>query len=226
MKTPDLICPECDEGALERKVADLTGRTHGESFIIETEALVCRKCSFKTIPGERMAEFALAVADAYRKAHALLTSADLKKRRAMLGMTQQQFADYLGVGVASVKRWEAGQIQDEAMNNLISVRTDFATATRNLNEIIHRLAKPSQSKGFFSTNFDEFIEGAIMGTQYPLFWKPSEAYIWWHQDCPQYDRSMAFLGTGASLMPVQMPEHDIEEEPEFVSGLAMLESVA
>jgi len=39
------------------------------------------------------------------------------------------------VGVASVKRWELGQIQDEAMNNLMVLKTDLAAAKRNLAEI-------------------------------------------------------------------------------------------
>jgi hypothetical protein len=34
-------------------------------------------------------------------------------------MTQRQFADFLPVGIASVKRWEVGEIQDPAMNRLM-----------------------------------------------------------------------------------------------------------
>jgi DNA-binding transcriptional regulator YiaG len=50
-------------------------------------------------------------------------------------MSQRQFASYLGVGVASIKRWELGQIQDEAMNNLMVLKTDLAAARHNLLEI-------------------------------------------------------------------------------------------
>ena len=133
MTTTDLMCPECDRGNLERKIAALTTKIRGESFTIEGEAMVCPQCTFRSVPKENMAQFALTVADAFRQAHDLLTSADLKKRRAMLGMTQQQFADYLGgVGVASVKRWELGQIQDQAMDELIRLKTDPEAAKRNL----------------------------------------------------------------------------------------------
>jgi putative zinc finger/helix-turn-helix YgiT family protein len=137
-RTSKTRCPECDKGTLEAKRADLTGKTHGESFTIQSEGLVCPKCGFKTIPTERMGEFALRVADAWREKHGLLTSAQIRGRRTDLGMSQRQFATYLGVGVASIKRWELGQIQDEAMNNLMVLKTDLAAAKRNLVEIAAR----------------------------------------------------------------------------------------
>jgi hypothetical protein len=50
-------------------------------------------------------------------------------------MTQQGFSDYLGTGVASVKRWEAGQIQDRAMDQLIRLKTDPEAARENLKTV-------------------------------------------------------------------------------------------
>src|ERR1700694_865170 len=98
-----LECPECDAGTLERKIVPLAGTVRGESFTVNSEALVCSKCTFKTVPKEKMGEFALRIADAYREEHRLLTSSEIKDRRANLKMTQHQFANYLGVGVASVR---------------------------------------------------------------------------------------------------------------------------
>src|SRR5258708_2376422 len=101
-----LKCPECDRRRLIAAVTELTGSTHGESFAITSDALVCPNCGFKTVPREKMGEFALCVADAYREKHGLLTSTAIKDRRISLGMNQLQFATYLGVGSSSVKRWE------------------------------------------------------------------------------------------------------------------------
>ena len=112
-------CPECGKGTLAEKIADLVGSRKGESFPIRMDALVCPKCDFKTVPRECAAQFALRTANAYRKAHNLLTSMQIRDLRCTLKMTQQEFADFLGVGVASVKRWELGEIQDVAMDNLM-----------------------------------------------------------------------------------------------------------
>ncbi len=89
-----------------------------------------------------MAGFALRVADAYRQKHKLLTSSQIKDRRLDLGMSQQQFASYLGVRSSSVKRWELGYIQDKAMNDLIFLKTDPQRAEANVAEVFARLGKP------------------------------------------------------------------------------------
>jgi transcriptional regulator with XRE-family HTH domain len=57
------------------------------------------------------------IADAYRRDHDLYTSEEIKAIRGKI--TQQQFADALGVGVASVKRWELGLVQDKGNDRLI-----------------------------------------------------------------------------------------------------------
>jgi len=137
-----LKCPECGKAVLQVKVADVSAETHGETFNLSMDALVCPKCDFKTIPTYKMAEFALRIADQYRRTHGLLTSSQIKARRLRLGMSQQQFASYLGVGVASIKRWELGQIQDEAMNRLMVLKTDLAAAKRNVAVIATQLGKP------------------------------------------------------------------------------------
>ena len=125
-------CPECGKRYLPPATTALTGTTHGESFSIVSDALVCPNCGFKTIPAAKMGEFALRVADAYREKHGLLTSSHIKDRRRDLGMSQQQFAMYLGVGSSSVKRWELGWIQDKAMNDLILLRTGPARSRSQL----------------------------------------------------------------------------------------------
>jgi putative zinc finger/helix-turn-helix YgiT family protein len=113
-------CPECGDAYLRRQMATVTGSRKGESFPVDVEALVCPKCDFTTVPRERAADFALRVANAYRKKHGLLTSLDLKDIRAQLRMTQKQFyGKFVPVGEASGKRWELGEIQSRAMDRLI-----------------------------------------------------------------------------------------------------------
>jgi putative zinc finger/helix-turn-helix YgiT family protein len=141
-------------------VTELIGATHGESVPILSDALVCSHCGFKTIPAEKMAEFALRIADAYRARHGLLTSSQIKDRRLDLGMSQQQFSSYLGVGSSSVKRWELGSIQDKAMNDLMLLKTDVRKAEANVQELIARLGgrldlwtdPKSESMGDWSIN--------------------------------------------------------------------------
>jgi putative zinc finger/helix-turn-helix YgiT family protein len=137
-----MTCFECGQGSLVSGDLELVGERNGESFAIPMEGLKCDHCGFQTIDSEQSSEFTRLVSDAYREKHGLLKGAEIRACRAQLGMTQQQFSDYLGTGVASVKRWEAGQIQDKAMDELIRLKTDPVAARRNLRSLERQVPEP------------------------------------------------------------------------------------
>jgi len=124
-------CFACGKGKLERQTVDLSGTRNGEEFTVRTDGLLCTRCGFKTLSNEQSGVFTRLISDAYRRKYGLLTSNQIRDARKRLRMTQKEFADYLGVGVASVKRWEIGKIQDQAMNRLILLMTDPVEARRN-----------------------------------------------------------------------------------------------
>jgi hypothetical protein len=58
-------------------------------------------------------------------------------------MSFRAFAAYLKVGEASPKRWEAGLVQDAAMDELIRVKTDLPTARKNVKQLEAYSSPPS-----------------------------------------------------------------------------------
>jgi putative zinc finger/helix-turn-helix YgiT family protein len=116
-------CINCDEADLDVGRVELTGQVRGESYTVALDGLVCPKCGYTTIEGTAMPEFGRLLADQYRAAHGLLTSTDIRNRRNQMQMSQLEFANFLGVGVASVKRWELGKIQEKRMDDLIRSKT-------------------------------------------------------------------------------------------------------
>ncbi|MGE5646169.1 MAG: type II TA system antitoxin MqsA family protein [Acidobacteriota bacterium] len=110
-------CFVCDDGTLTTRLADVEGEIKGEKYRVHVSALVCDKCGHVAMEGSDASEFMRRLADAYRRAHNLLTSEEIRRIRG--GMSQQRFAKALGVGVASVKRWELGLVQEERNNALI-----------------------------------------------------------------------------------------------------------
>ncbi len=134
-------CYRCGRSRLKAKLTRVQGEVRGEKFAVETEALVCGRCGFQVLTAEQSHAYARAVADAYRRKHGLLTSQELKDIRSRLHMSQAEFARYVGVGVASVKRWEAGLVQDESHDRLIRLMTDPAAAAHNLAQLEARLAQ-------------------------------------------------------------------------------------
>ncbi len=128
-------CYKCGKGKLTPKTAEIAGEVRGEKFSVLAEAIVCGRCGFQVLSGEQSAAYTIAISDAYRKEHGLLTSKELKETRDRLGMSLRKFAKFVGVGLASVKRWEAGLIQDEAHDQLIRLRTDLDAARQNVSEL-------------------------------------------------------------------------------------------
>ena len=136
MNTPiETACFECGKGSMIPKIVDLTGCRHGEDFTVSAHGLRCTNCGFKTIDSKYSEEFTKLISDAYRAKHGLLTGKQIREARRHLRMSQDEFARYLKVGPASVHRWENGQIQDEALNELLLLKTDVAAARNNYQQV-------------------------------------------------------------------------------------------
>jgi putative zinc finger/helix-turn-helix YgiT family protein len=136
-------CFECEKGKLTVRVADVPGEVKDEKYTVRTEALVCNQCGAQVLTDAQSAAYTVAIADAYREQHGLLTSRELKNIRQRFGLSQRAFARrFRGISLASLKRWEAGAIQDEAHDELLRSKTDLRTARRNLKDLEDLALKP------------------------------------------------------------------------------------
>lgn len=139
-------CLDCGTGKLVPQTAKVTGEVRGERLTVTAKALVCNRCAYQSMEGEDVQEFMRALGDAYRRAHSLLTSTEIRSRRAALGMSQVEFSAYLGVGAASIKRWELGAIQDLAIDRYLRLKTDPQQAQLGANDVAARLTNASLRK--------------------------------------------------------------------------------
>lgn len=159
-------CPNCGKANLRKEMTQIPGEVKGERFMVSMKGLACPKCGFTTVEGEDMSEYMRLVADAYRSKNGLLTSEDIRNRRSRLGMSQAEFATYLGVGVASVKRWELGKVQDGSSDALIRLRTDEEEARRNL----ERVREVEPSEGGVAESLEGTPEMRHICSQWLRFW--------------------------------------------------------
>lgn len=139
-------CFSCGKGPMKIQTASVEAVVRGEKYMVEVEAEVCNQCGEALFDDAQADAYTIAGSDAYRRAHGLLTTAEIKAARNRLGLTQQQLAERLKVGIASVKRWELGAIQDESSDRLIRLCTDSGAARQNLREI-EALEDPQSSAG-------------------------------------------------------------------------------
>ena len=129
-------CHTCHETGVELKESTIRMEVRGVPVEFKAEVEICGKCGQYSIPGRVANEFGRRLDLAYRKAAGLLTIKQLVESRKRLGFNNQKgFADYLGVGEASVKRWEAGALLDRSSSELIRLKSDLAYARRNVEKI-------------------------------------------------------------------------------------------
>ncbi len=136
-------CFQCAKGKMMPSVADMTARVRGEETPVRTEAMVCNRCGFHVMTDAQSDAYTIASADAYRTRHGLLTTKELKQAREDLRMSFRAFAKYLKVSEASPKRWEAGLVQDQAMDELIRLKSDLPAARENVTQLEAHLGVPS-----------------------------------------------------------------------------------
>lgn len=111
-------CPnEHGEMNLGRKLETITFR--GKEFQVEMEHYVCDACGVTVDDLTLAARNQKALSEAYRKAAGLLTGEEIVEGRSRNGWTQDDLARKINVGIASVKRWEGGQIQTKAMDDAL-----------------------------------------------------------------------------------------------------------
>ena len=136
-------CGKCGQKAMQlATVLYATTIEHdGRAYRVEIPALTvprCGNCQALSIDDEADQQ----ISAAFRHAARLLAPAEIRQGREKLGLTQKQFANLLGVGEATVSRWETGaQIQQRALDRFLRVclaspaavellRSDFQLSAR------------------------------------------------------------------------------------------------
>jgi len=111
-------CPN-DHGNMKIKKLKEEVLFRGIPVRFAAEHYVCSVCGLAVDDMELAAANQKTIADAYRKAVGLLTSNEIVQGRKKLDWTQEQLAEAMHVGIASIKRWETGQIQTKSMDSML-----------------------------------------------------------------------------------------------------------
>jgi putative zinc finger/helix-turn-helix YgiT family protein len=116
-------CGKCGEEAMRlAAVPYCTTIEHdGRAYQVEIPSLTvprCGNCQAISIDDEADQQ----ISAAFRREARLLAPDEIRQGREKLGFTQKQFANLLGVGEATISRWETGaQIQQRALDRFLRV---------------------------------------------------------------------------------------------------------
>jgi putative zinc finger/helix-turn-helix YgiT family protein len=91
----------------------------GKRIKFRGQHFVCAKCGIEADDLDLATANQKALSDGYRSAVKLLTGEQIVEGRKKRGWTQEDLAKTANVGIASIKRWETGQIQTKAMDDVL-----------------------------------------------------------------------------------------------------------
>jgi putative zinc finger/helix-turn-helix YgiT family protein len=121
----DMICFKCNSEEFDVLEASVCQEFRGERFEVRVPVSICKACGWQTFAPGQVDALRKQTIKEYQRKHGLLTSTEIMNRRKALRMSQQAFSKFIGVGVASVKRWERGFVQEPIYDKRIRERCDF-----------------------------------------------------------------------------------------------------
>ena len=135
------FCPNCEKEsplAVIRKTEEFNIR--GEAIPVEVELYKCQICGEEfEDPKSDYDPYDLAYRE-YRKRTGMAQPEEIRKFRIQCGLTQKELSALLGIGIATINRYENGALQSEAHDRMIKLAMD----PRNFANLV------SESKGILS----------------------------------------------------------------------------
>jgi len=119
MKT--LNCPK-GHGVMKLKRVEKNTTFRGVDISYEADEFICRECKLEAGTVQTAGIVQKLIADAYRSKVSLLTGEEIISLRKSRGLSQQDLAGLMNVGVASIKRWETGLIQSKSMDHALRIQ--------------------------------------------------------------------------------------------------------
>lgn len=119
------ICPICEsKGTITKNKIKENFNIRGEDINVEYENFKCGKCGeqyIDAVPDNDPFNLAYRI---YRKNHNMLQPEEIKTIRKKYGITQGELSRLLGVGGATLSRYENGALQDKAHDGQLKLISD------------------------------------------------------------------------------------------------------
>ncbi len=173
-------CLKCNNTEFSTKKIRFTPELKGETLEVLLPAYVCKECGETLMDSKQMNALRKAAADEYKSNYGLLTSQEIVALRENLGMSQAEFARYLKVGEASIKRWETYYIQDEGQDEHIRLKSDEASAESNALEMHWKNSHEDIYGGNRKFNYELFknvVLSLVKHCKSPLFINKALFYV-------------------------------------------------
>lgn len=177
-----MICPLCDrehEILIKERSAVTTIKNLEVKYQERYMYCVDEECEFES--GTMLNQNLLNARNEYRKLMGLLTSHDIILIRKMYDLSQVELSKLLGIGEATISRYESKAIQDETYDTILRkikndpqfvyeyfIKNRLAFSTERQQEIYANIKSNAQSIG------QEYASRRVLESQYVDYMEPSE----------------------------------------------------
>ncbi|MEQ2130104.1 type II toxin-antitoxin system MqsA family antitoxin [Caldanaerobacter subterraneus KAk] len=119
------FCPACGkEQETEVIEKEEISNVRGDEIKALAKIRICSICGEELFDEELEEENIQRVYDIYRKKHGILSPEEIKGIRESYGLSQRAFAKLLGIGEASIARYETGALPEKSLSNMIMLLKD------------------------------------------------------------------------------------------------------
>ncbi|MCX6227190.1 MAG: DUF4065 domain-containing protein [Bacteroidia bacterium] len=168
------LCTNCEKQTeFEQIVKKETLNVRKEPITVNVEYMKCKECGDTILnPAANHDPFDLAYIE-YRKKHSLLQPGEIVGWRKAHHLTQSEFAKLLGIGIATINRYENGALQNDSHEKLLRLSMDPTNLLRLIeksegifsdakkNKLIEKLRK----SGEIANSLDETIINTFSSTE-------------------------------------------------------------
>ena len=141
-----ILCPHCGTVRNAKTISRIETYTYkGESITLSHESSVCTVCEAEVAKAQQAEDNLIAVREAYRSRHDLISPDEIRRIRERYGAGQKPFGVILGLGKSTIANYERGELPTAANSNLIRLMED-PHAFRTLFEERRELIGPTQQK--------------------------------------------------------------------------------
>jgi len=159
-----IYCPVCNyEDGFEIIEKNTTIVVRGEPTKVNISYHKCGKCGEEFLVNDLDDDPLAKAFAAYREKHKLLKPNEIRQFREGYSLTQAEFAKLLGLGVATISRYESGKLQEESHDTLIKLAMDsecFRNIVSNSEGVLNEKKKQrilEQDSDQIADNFKRFI---------------------------------------------------------------------
>mgnify|MGYP001441886944 FL=1 len=161
--TEELFCERCNAFQnYEVKEQEETYQVRGERIQMKSKVAYCKKCGAELFEPYLENENLKNAYLKYSQLHNLVTPQEIVAIRGKYQLSQAEFAELLGVGRATIERYERGSLPTKSLSELVKSANDpqdvLEILERNANKIDRNLYKKVKMKArqFISRSSDSF----------------------------------------------------------------------